>query len=145
MFRHAKKYDVLLVTTNAYVKLSGLLVMGRGAAYQMTQEYPGSQAEFGMLVALHNSLRPNTPYGLIMSERWRDPFLGIFQVKRYFKDVADLGLIEYSTRLLNLEARRHPEDRYALNYPGIGNGHRAMAQVQPLLDPLPDNVEVWTR
>lgn len=136
--------DLLLVTTNAYVKTNGKLVMGRGAAYQMTQRYPWTPLEFGRMVEFHARTHQNEPYGLLISTMRMKPALGIFQVKRVYSDAADLGLIAYSVGLLTEYANTHPTTAIAMNYPGIGNGRLRVADVEPLLKPLPDNVEIWT-
>lgn len=136
--------DVLLVTTNAFVRSDGGLVMGRGAAFQMTQKYPGSQAEFGRLVQQWRASYPNQPYGVLASLEWQNPMLAIFQVKYHFRDEADLGLIRNSVKALGEWARLDSRVTFAVNFPGIGNGRLSDAAVLPLLKPLPDNVGVWT-
>jgi hypothetical protein len=137
--------DVLLVTTNAYVRTDGGLVMGRGAAYQCTQKYPGSQAEFGKLVTEFSKIYPKQPYGILASVRWQAPMLGIFQVKYHFRDDADIGLIENSVKRLSEWASANLTVKFSLNFPGIGNGRLQEKRVLPMLAPLPDNVEVWKR
>jgi len=138
------KPDVMLVTTNAFIRNDGGLVMGRGAAFQLTQKYPEAQAEFGRLVSCWSATNPNQPYGVLTSFKWEKPVLAIFQVKNHFRDEADLGLIENSVRCLTLWAVTKPSVKFAVNFPGIGNGRLSDTAVLPLLKPLPNNVEVWT-
>jgi len=136
--------DVVLVTTNAFIKTNGKLVMGRGAAHQMMLRYPWTQLEFGRMVEFHARTHQNEPYGVLISPMRVKPRLGIFQVKRHYSDAADLGLIAYSVSVLTEYAHMHPTTSIAMNYPGIGNGRLRQADVEPLLKALPDNVEVWT-
>jgi len=137
--------DVLLVTTNAFVRNDGCLVMGRGAAYQMTQLYPWTHKEFGKLVTEWTARFPNTPYGVLASTIQQKPVLGIFQVKYHFRDEASPDLIINSVHQLAMWATHSPITRFAVNFPGIGNGRLCRQSVLPLLAPLPDNVEVWER
>ena len=136
--------DVLLVTTNEYIRRDGCLVMGRGAAYTFSMKYSGATREFGDLVTAHASAFPNQPYGIILSPKWKSPVLGIFQVKRHFRDEADLGLIEGSANMLAAYAEIHPNQLIAVNFPGIGNGRLREKDVLPIIEILPRNVEVWT-
>jgi len=135
--------DVLLVTTNAYVRNDGCLVMGRGAAFQMTQLYPWTHKEFGKLVTDWAERHPNMPYGVLASMLQQKPVLGIFQVKHHFMDEASPDLIANSVKQLVMWATHSPNTRFAVNFPGIGNGRLRRKDVLPLLAPLPDNVEVW--
>jgi len=138
------KVDVLFVTTNAFVRGDGCLVMGRGAAYQMTQLYPWTHKTFGKLVTGWAVRYPNQPYGiLVAAEVPCKPVLGIFQVKHHFRDEASPDLIINSVHQLSIWATHSPLTRFAVNFPGIGNGRLRRKDVLPLLQPLPDNVEVW--
>ncbi len=136
--------NVLLVTTNEYIRNDGCLVMGRGAAYQMTQKYKGCAKEFGDMIKDYKVGYPNCPYCLLISTRWSSPQLGIFQVKYHFRDEADLPLINSSAMELTAWASRNSQLTFAVNFPGIGNGRLREKDVLPLLYRLPDNVEVWT-
>ena len=70
---------------------------------------------------------------------------GIFQTKRDWWEHARLDVIEKSTAMLTQHAKHHPDWKYRLNFPGIGNGHLAEEQVLPLLQGLPDNVTICRR
>lgn len=142
----AGKPDVILVTTNAYVKTNGCLVMGRGAALCMMQKYPGIPRIFGDLIRKRFEEAGHDSYGLLVAPGIANPMLGAFQVKHYFKEKAGLDLIRNSTELLHLRASRVWKTlRIFLNFPGIGNGELQREDVLPIIECLPNNVEVWER
>jgi len=72
--------DLFLITTNGSFSTSGKLVMGRGIARQARDRFPGLDR------ALAKTLRtPGRRYGLLVSPRWPEAKLGLFQVKlRYW-------------------------------------------------------------
>lgn len=128
--------DYFIITTNAIVKTNGALVMGAGIAKQMRDKYPGIDQEIGRAIGKFGS---GGTYGLLLGNK-----VGAFQVKYHFKSMANLGLISLSAKQLAEEARANPDKTYALNYPGIGNGGLKRWLVEPLLQNLPDNVQIWT-
>jgi hypothetical protein len=125
--------DYFIVTTNSYIRTDGAVVMGRGIAKQLAARVPKIPYILGDLI---DHL---TEYGVIMVRKH-----GAFQVKYHFKDPADLGLIHRAVFDLTQYAEAVPTKRFDMNFPGIGNGHLAYDDVLPLLQPLPDNVHVWT-
>lgn len=166
--------DLLLVTTNSYVRTDGRLVMGRGAAKDMTRHYTTADMTFGALVDRHahaglygvlidpaNHLPPwrDTPEALLDIEAKRTggrrsgmsfyaPIrIGIFQVKYHWGKPAVMDLIEYSVGRLCEMLCESPMSGWSvsLNFPGIGNGGLEKEVVMPLVQRLPDNVTVWTK
>src|SRR5882762_4864629 len=116
MFAHSA--DVVLVTTNADVRLDGSLVMGRGAARTMAANFKGCAKIFGRMVQGAGI----EPYGVKVISDQR-PIIGIFQVKYHFHQKASLRLIERSTMMLSGLAEITWKDyEISLNFPGIGNG-----------------------
>ena len=132
------KVQWFCITTNAIVKNNGALVMGAGIARQMRDRYPGIDLACGE--AVRDSTNSEGVYGFIRPRLG----LGLFQVKRHFKGSADLELIQRSTKQLHDYAAKCPGLTFALNFPGIGNGKLDYAQVKPIVDQLPDNVQIWT-
>ena len=139
MFSTLNSVDHFIITTNAIVKRNGALVMGAGIARQVRDTYPGVDVECGQ--AIERAQYPDQQYGLLLNVGGK---LGLFQVKRHYKDVADINLIHYSTQMLYNHATLHPDLTYAMNFPGIGNGKLAYDDVKPWTDSLPNNVQVWT-
>ena len=126
---------VRLFTGNPIVrKGDGGLVMGRGAARQVRDLYPGIDVEFGE--------RMPTTHRLTFVRRGEDRF-GWFQVKHHWAEPADLQLIRESAELLRMVAVLHPHVTFHLNAPGVGNGQLKWEDVQPLLFTLPNNVKVY--
>ena len=148
MFKEFGSVDctLFLVTTNAYVKDNGELVMGRGAALQLKDRVPESPAELGKRIPSECSFKmydhSSIPYGVVMvdteeSYRRNHQAYGAFQVKRHFKERADLYLIRHSARMLAWWLRDDPDwqnDWVVMNVPGIGAGHLDRAAVLPILE-----------
>src|SRR5437899_2631026 len=112
--------DVILVTTNADVNSQGKLVMGAGAAKQAAMLYPRLPGILGKHLIGFSLV--NHAYGLIVPAPHNQQIVGAFQVKYSWKDPADIGLISHSTEMLFRLALQLPDWRFAMNYPGIGNG-----------------------
>jgi hypothetical protein len=129
--------DYFVITTNAIIKRNGAVVMGAGIAKQMRDKYPGIDVEIGKRIKAECG--SGGEYGLLLGNK-----VGAFQVKHHYKDMANLYLIKMAATSLEQEARANPDKTYALNYPGIGNGGLAPWAVAPLLQNLPDNVQIWT-
>jgi hypothetical protein len=164
----ATRADAYVITTNQTVTIAGKVVMGRGAARQARDMWPGLDSHIGNWIRNHHNPRhfPDTvPYYLMYAGLWRwpnpgagtptqaertlPPYAGYiklyaFQVKNHYRDLARLDLIESAVRMLDNTARRlRPKDSYSLNFPGIGNGGLPRSAVLPLLQVLPDNITVW--
>lgn len=127
--------NVYLFTGNSTVKRNGGLVMGRGAAKEVRDLYPGIDKEFGRQITSGGT------YGLIIGTSMR-PNIGVFQVKYRFDTRAELRLIKNSVDFLDQYAREFDRAIY-MNYPGVGNGGLLQTDVAPLLSSLPDNVFLY--
>jgi hypothetical protein len=132
--------NLVLVTTNAIVTRSGRLVMGRGAAREARDRFPGLDADLGAII-----LGSPSPYGVALARGDHHPVtrLGAFQVKHHWRHPAQLDLIAFSMERLAGITNRY--GRIALNFPGIGNGGLRPEAVLPLLRGLPDHVFVYRR
>ncbi len=144
IWQEVGKAGVILVTSNSYVNSFGCLVMGRGAAREAALRWPllprilgeyilqfrGHLGEYGVLFVGKNVLETSSD-------------IGVFQVKRHFRDPARPSLITAS--VYNLRDYAHRYERIVLNYPGIGNGRLREEDVRSLLEPLPDNVVIYKR
>ena len=82
-------------------------------------------------------------YGTLPSNRKDIDKMVAFQVKTHFKNRSDLGLIQKSANQLSTVAKKYPNKRLDLNFPGIGNGGRDVEKVMPIVKQLPDNVHIW--
>lgn len=134
--------DVILVTTNSYITNSGKLVMGRGAAREAAERYSSLPYQLARMISLFEA----KPYGVILLPPQENGIrLGAFQVKHHWRDQASLDLIQFSTNRLRTIANAWYGHRFALNYPGIGNGRLDEAKVFPIIQELPDNVFVYKR
>lgn len=133
---------LVFITTNAYIRRDGCLVMGRGAAAQAARLWTELPKLAGNVVTHMKRYGCRFVCGI-----HDDIHLGIFQVKYHFKDQADLSLIEWSCQDLREKALANPERTVRLNFPGIGWGGRTVGAVKPILEKYfsdVPNVEVWT-
>lgn len=135
--------EVFLFTGNPVVNRHGAIVMGRGAAREVRDAYPGVDKVFGDLIMkkpdahlLWAALRPNYPVPC-------EQYIGWFKVKHHWSHDADRSLIQESTDQLAELARRKKKLRFHMNFPGIGNGNLSYGTVLPILQELPDNVRIY--
>lgn len=145
MFDMWGRCDRFLVTANSYIKNNGELAMGRGAAKQLKEKVPESPAKLGLKI-LHLQ-----EYGITLVDdpetygRYGQAY-GTFQVKRHYKEAADLALIEKSATMLArwMDDPAAQYDLCVLNFPGIGNGRLSREAVLPILDKhLGNRNNVW--
>jgi hypothetical protein len=123
-----------VVTTNAYIKATGELVMGRGAALTLKTKLPTIPKECGVRIS---ALGPYpVPYGFLAI---RSPFrdgkagIGIFQVKNNYSDPAEVNIIVKSCMVLKEWLTANPTVQVRMNYPGIGNGKLTRDKVEKVL------------
>ena len=129
--------DYFLITTNSTIKNNGAVVMGRGIAKTVRDKWHGIDVTFGRKIT--ETCGSGGFYGVLFDDN-----VGFFQVKYHWGDQARLDLIKSSTAALWLSASAAPDRKFALNMPGIGNGGLAYSLVKPIVDELPDNVDIWT-
>lgn len=125
IFQYRHPFTKILITTNSYVRKDGHLVMGRGAASRLKDLEPGMPARFG------NRIGHLEFYGILFDEFSN---YGILQVKRHFKDPAELELIKGSMTMLKVTAALNPHITYRVNYPGIGFGQLTESEVRPRIE-----------
>jgi len=171
MWDEIGKADLFCVTVNGTVYSNNgttdRLVMGAGIAGQVEKRIPSAPFIFGQHIAFFGNpvgvhrgatlfdfgiARPalfvrqgkSTEVAPVarheMGTKGTTEIVG-FQVKHFFNDRADLGLVEKSVALLSKIAPTY--DRIVLNFPAIGYGGRDPEHVMPLLETLPDNVVVY--
>ena len=80
---------------------------------------------------------------MLVSPLWPKGKLGVFQVKRHWADPAELTLIQHATSMLIEWCEEHPDAEVHLNFPGIGNGKLPVESVLPIIEELPDTVNIW--
>lgn len=137
---------IVVVPTNAWLKKDYTLTMGAGNAKQAAKRYLDLPYLCGSMV--HTVGQHETDplfytygYRFIISPTNKQAGLGIFQVQHSWKGCVKLELIERSAQMLAKEAEIYPQRTYRLAFPGIGQGLQSL-EVQPFLEPLPDNVVV---
>ena len=131
--------DLFLFTSNGVVN-NGKLVMGAGIAKQVRDRFKGIDAAIGKTI-LSGGYNLNNPYGLLLSPNKGK--VGLFQTKLHWKDESPLWLVEKSTKMLIEWANNNPNKRIDMTYPAIANGGRTVDEIYPIIQHLPDNVNVW--
>lgn len=129
--------DVYLFTGNSYIKNNGAIVMGRGAAKQVRDTYPGIDKLFGEVIEKKPHLF------LTWVSLPNEQVIGWFKVKRFWSENARIELIKASTKALKEVAEPRSTITFHMNYPGIGNGGLTFEDVQPIVETLPDNVWIY--
>lgn len=134
---------VIGVTTNSFIAQNKRLVMGRGAALEFAEMRPQFPFLAGKYIA--NTCGHLGRYGWFSIPSSDGKRYGCFQVKYSWRDRADFGLIRYSVDTLNAWLENERRVRVAINFPGIGNGHRTIEDVFTIIDQLSDKVDVHYR
>ena len=114
--------DYRVITTNGFIKTDGSAVMGRGAALQAKNAYPGVESALGDSLRIHGNHVAMLPHHLIS-----------FPVKRNWWEKAELELIERSLAELKSLAERLDPQTVAMPMPGTGNGQLTFEEVMPLV------------
>lgn len=125
--------DVLVITTNGFVRKDGLAVMGRGIAYQATQHDPDVAMRLGTSIQEH---------GNHVHQIHANPFWFSFPVKHHWKEQADIELIERSTQeLAQIIDSYYPyyTNLIYMPRPGCGNGRLKWEDVRPVIEPYLDD------
>lgn len=146
LMKHLSEPDYVVITANSYINKRGELVMGRGFAKQMAKKFPELPADFGD--SLQDMAKGEYylffPYGFGMGvPRALPENVGVLQVKRHFRENADIELIRKSLERLDRKATRESDKIFYLNFPGVGYGRLRREDVLPLLQDLPNNVHIW--
>lgn len=129
--------DVYLFTGNPVIKQNGAIVMGRGAAKQVRDRWPGLDQIFGQLIHEHPD---RNVISVVIGE---EQVIGWFKVKDHWAEPAKLSLISDSCQSLTAMAVTSPDLTFHLNFPGVGNGRLTEEEVLPVLETMPDNVIVY--
>lgn len=135
--------DVFLFTGNPIVNRSGGIVMGRGAAREVRDHYPGIDRVFGELITKQPTAHLLWAEIKSKSVVPSNQYIGWFKVKHHWSHDADRSLIQASTDALRELALRKKKFRFHMNFPGIGNGRLTYGSVLPILQELPDNVRIY--
>jgi len=131
--------NLFLITTNSTINTKGQLVMGRGIAKEAADRYPKLPLQAGQIIQKYCGNLGI--YGLYISKHWPKTKLGLFQVKRNYKDKAELDLIQRSINMLDFWLIGRDRLQVHLNFPG---GGLAYEEVYPIVNVLGDNVVIWT-
>jgi hypothetical protein len=150
-------YDQVFVTTNSTIKTNGDLVMGRGFAKSLADKLPFLASNAGKAIMRSQGCKISgwdgfpLNYGIIPyvagstnAYAIEEVFvIGLFQVKHHWGEPAKQYLVEMATEMLNAFATHHHHMTFAVNFPAIGNGNLNYDDIYPIINELPDNVDVW--
>lgn len=129
--------DVYVFTGNPIRRKDGAVVMGRGAAKEVRDNYPT------VPYAIGEYLKARPYANLALANVGPEQDIIWFKVKHHWRADADLALIYDSAYALGLIARLSEETTYHMNFPGVGNGRLRYEDVLPILEKLPDNVLIY--
>jgi O-acetyl-ADP-ribose deacetylase (regulator of RNase III) len=130
--------DVLVITTNGFVKANGDCVMGRGIAREARDRIPGIAQKLGTLIRRHGNRAMrvyHAPGYWVVS----------MPTKHVWVDKSDPALIQASARQLVEMADKFGWQSVVMPRPGCGNGGLNWADIEPMLaDILDDRFTVCT-
>ena len=137
--------NIILVTTNGVITRNGL-VMGAGIALEakvLEPLLPQVLADKALLKANYSrGYMGIIKYGVLFNPMWN---IGAFQSKYHFKHDSPLELIQYSAEQLNEIANEFSDFVFNVNFPGVGLGKLRPSDVKPVMETLPNNVNVWSK
>lgn len=131
--------DLFCITVNGTFNSNGELVMGKGIALELKARIPNIVKDAAVQLKQYLEL---SPYALPSCHTY-DQLIGLFQVKHHFNEPTSVELIKRSTVQLFRYITSYPKMTVCLNFPGIEYGKLNRDEVLPIIELLPDNVEVW--
>lgn len=143
--------DLFVITTNAYICNDGKLAMGRGMARDAKINLPSIDFRLGCTIKCrldcgitYSGVTGDYNFVTLLQDGQE---VAAFQVKRHFKDNADIPLIRKACQGLCEWIAQHPKPvRVDMNFPGIGYGGLSEAEVfRAIGHVLPDSVHVWKK
>lgn len=143
-----KKDVMYLATGNSVIKHDNRLVMGGGSAKELLEYCTNIDFDFAKIIGKRYSYYfiPHNYLVQTYFDEYSSIYVGLFQTKTHWKDPSDTNLINVSTNYLYRYATVYrPDLTYRLPFPGIGLGQLKREDVLPLIEVLPDNVEVWEK
>ena len=136
IWQDADVLDYICITTNAKVKKTGELVMGRGVAKEAKEHEPMLPQLFGSMLLEHGCA--DKLYGLLIHGKYI-----AFQTKIDWQEDSHIDYVKESTRQLIEFANANPNAKIGLPFPAINNGKLEPIEVYPIISELPDNVIVY--
>lgn len=133
----AKLPDILVISTNGFVKKNGECVMGRGIAKEAKDKFPKIALDLGQRINMFgNSVFDLGCYGSY--------YIFSFPVKHNWWEKADIELIEMSAQQLVSAIDSHGDDAentvtVYLPRPGSGNGGLNWDDVKKVISPILDD------
>lgn len=124
--------DLVVITTNGFVKNNGEAVMGRGCALEARQQYPNLPAQLGERLTRFGN---HVHVFLLPDDYW----LATFPVKHNWFERADPELIWRSAYELVDQVSAGNFKQVVLPRPGCGNGLLRWEDIRHRLDEILDD------
>ncbi len=140
-YRTGEMFDVQgihIVTANSFISGDGTLVMNMGAGLAMKMRYPEVSKIFGMMIK--NYCGHMGKYGLLLCGN-----KGILQTRCDLQGKMDPELIKYGLKILYAVSEGNHDLLFHLNHPGVSLNKISIAEIDNLLQLLPENVNIWDR
>lgn len=136
--------DLFLFTSNGCID-SGALIMGAGTAKQVRDRFKGIDRAIATAIINHPDTQGTNPYlyGLLVSDRWPAGKVAAFQTKEHYNEGSCPALIYTTTCQLQEWCAAHPKAIVHMPFPGIGYGGLKKEEIYPIVDVLPDTVNIW--
>ncbi len=131
--------DVIVLTTNGYVRRDGQAVMGRGVAQQARDMFADRNPPLGKVLGNRLKSSGNHVHDL---GQWDEYHIVSFPVKEFWRDKANTDLIVRSVEELLRLVEEKGFNTVALVRPGCGNGQLEWKEVEPLLDKLDERFTI---
>jgi|SRR6185295_10226664 len=143
------KAQLIVVTTNGVIR-DGKLVMGAGAAKDLSERYSDIPEKAGYIIqTLYRDIvyqkdpkRSAYLYGYVSLTQKRRRLIGLLQTKLHWKDKASLTVIGFGLTKLRTFVAAFDIQSVAMNFPGIGLGGLDKFAVYPMLNELDERYTI---
>ena len=127
------EYDLIGFTANSVVN-NGKLVMGAGNALACKKFYPGIESAFG------KKIKSYSEFNIIALKKY---MVVAIQTKVNWRDGSDIELVKRTIDKLGDLANSYPDWKIGCPFPAINYGGLSRESILPLLESLPNNVDIW--
>ena len=115
----------------------GKAIMAGGMAKVMCEHYSAMELDTAIGAYIAETCGANGVFGARTVSKF-----GLFQERREHAGGMDLGCVSAAARMLEEQAKEHPERQFHVEQPGQGEPYW---MIKDILERMPDNVTFWSK
>lgn len=121
--------NIVIITTNGYIRSDGSIAMGKGCAKEASLKYPYLPSELGALVLKHGNIPIYFPKYKIYT----------FPTKHNWWELSRLDLILSSMKILHTAVVNMVDAKFNMPRPGCGYGGLKWETIKPEIEEYLDD------